>query len=168
MPQTLERNIRAFIARGSGLDSTYVIPGNERGPRPQEPYASLLHIPPDTRHGYPIRVQLPNNATRSVQHRRASYSLQFYRKGAENLALAFSNYAESENGLTDAEDNSIRVVFPLSLSRLDGIVGDAFEERVVVDLSVDYVHITDQDTGVIDVFDGTVDYGGIVTDIMHS
>ena len=164
MPVEMERNIRAIVARGSGLASSDVIPGNDAGPRPIAPYATLLLVD-DPRRGYPIKTPDIASMTRSTQHRRAIYSLQFYRKGAVDNALSFVTYIESDNGLTDAQDNEIRFVFPaggMQFQRLDGIVGDSYEERAIVEngrLMVDYVHITDQDTGTIDTFNGDIIYG---------
>ena len=99
----LERTLRSFVAAGSGLATDHVIPGNDKGPRPKEPYASLLLIG-DDRLAYPVRYQRPDNEmTTQVTYRRANYSLQFYREGAVDLARAFVRFAESEIGLTVAE-----------------------------------------------------------------
>ena len=160
MPELLEQNVRGFVSRGTSLESKDVIPCNDDNPRPRVPYASLLLVE-DDRLGYPIRRSLPNELTRSLQHRRALFSLQFYRKGARDTALSFVTYAESENGLTDAEDYSFRVVFPLRYQRLDDIVGDAYEERALVNLGIDYLYVTDQDAGYIDGFEWTAYYGDL-------
>ena len=161
MPLKMERNIRAIVERGTGITA---IPGNDPHPRPIDSYATLLLVD-DQRRGYPVNTPDISSMTRSTQHRRAVYSLQFYRDGAVDNALSFVTYIESENGLTDALDNEIRFVFPASgmqFQRLDDIVGDSYEERAIVEngrLMVDYVHITDQDTGIIDTINGDIIYG---------
>ena len=43
-----------------------------------------------------------------------------------------------------------RLGFPLILRRIDGEVSDIWEERIVVDLTVDYAQTLTQDTGIID------------------
>ena len=258
MSQHLERVVRAFVAEGSGLDSDHVIPGNAKGPRWKDRYASLL-LRTDQRRSYPEHRGLCNAAglltgTLQVEPRRAIYSLQFYRDGAVELAERFDRWAQSEVGLlqaltsfasgggslrhirviqggsgydeaappnvtivgpggsgatatagvasgavsgtplatpgsgyvdvlqADGESSGVTidpppsgetatasaigwghsVVFPLQIRRLDVILGDAFEERVVVDLPVDYTFwdvASVADTGAIDTWDWTL-FGG--------
>ena len=158
----LERTVRAFVAQGSGLARMRVIPGNDDGPRPKDPYASLLLID-DARRAAPIRYQQPNDETVStLTYRRANYSLQFFRDGATDHARAFVRFTESENGLTAAEDGEFRIVVPLSVQRLDVPVGEGWEQRALVSLSVDYADLENEHAGYIDAFDCTVDYGGMV------
>ena len=258
MSTHLERCIRAFVAQGSGLEARDVRPGNFAGPRPKDPYATLL-LRTDQRRSYPEHRGLCNAAglltgTLQVEPRRAIYSLQFYRDGAVELAERFDRWAQSEVGLLQALTSfasgggSLRhirviqggsgydeaappnvtiagpggsgatatagvvagavsgtpldtpgsgyvdvlqadgvssgvtidpppsgetatasaigwghsVVFPLQIRRLDVILGDAFEERVVVDLPVDYTFwdvASVADTGAIDTWDWTL-FGG--------
>ena len=239
MSAHLERCIRAYVAQGSGLDFDHVMPGNAKDEwRWKSPYATLL-LQNDQRRSYPEHRGLCNTAgiftgTLQVEPRRATYSLQFYRDGAVDLAERFDRWAQSEIGLIQAQtsfasgggairhirviqggsgydpDNppavTIRgrynagsgatattsvvggavsgialdtpgkdyidligddgtgsgitiadppsgetatasaigwghaVVFPLQIRRLDLILGDAFEERTQIDLSVDYTH----------------------------
>ena len=108
--------------------------------------------------------------------------MQFYRDGAVDLARAFVRFAESEIGLTMAEDGILRrdangdvigpaldggfrVVQtpPLSVRRIDGVIADEFEERALVDLLIDYADTyNDPDAGFIDAFDCEVVYGDAV------
>ena len=132
--QEFDRALRAFVAAGSGLDDAVVIPGNSTGPRPTAEYASLLMIR-DLRNGYPIF----GAAGQQMTYRRWTGSLQFYRPGAEVRALNFASFAESEPGLTEAERTGIRIVQPFAVQRLDSIVSEIFEERALINLSVDFV-----------------------------
>ena len=163
-----ERTIRTFVASGSGLSGANVIPGNDKNPRPTDAYATLLLVD-DPSIGYPIRLQQDDGTTSSASNRRATFSLQFYREGAIDLARDFVIYAESELGLTDAEVGNFRVVQRprLGYQRLDEVVGDSFEQRTLVNLIIDYVHVTNQDTGVIDQYTGTIDYGALTTTVTH-
>ena len=156
----LERTIRAFVAQGSRLT---VIPGNDDGPRPTATYASLLLID-DARLAAPVRYQQPYDETVSmIVYRRAEFSLQFYRDDATDRARAFVRFSESENGLTAAEDGEFRIVAPLSVQRLDVVLGEKWEQRALVSLSVDYADTyNDPDAGYIDAFDCTVVYGDAV------
>ena len=104
--QHLERCVRHFIAQGAGLDGENVRPGNAKGPRPKDPYASLL-LQTDQRRSYPEHREICNAAglltgTLLIEPRRATYSLQFYRDGAVELAERFDRWAQSEVGLLQA------------------------------------------------------------------
>ena len=164
-----ERTLRRYVALGSGLAPSNVLPGNDRSPRPVDPYASLLFIGPIRRLGYPVRRQQTNETTSSISYRRAPYSLQFYRKGAMQLAQDFCIYAESEDGLTIAEDGGFRVVQhpTLTWDRVDDIIGDGYEERALVNLMVDYAVTSTQDTGYIDAFTGEICYGPASITVTH-
>ena len=248
MSTHLERCIRAYVAEGSGLEPSRVRPGNTAFPRGEDPFATLLLVS-DRRRGSPHYHQLHDGAglasgTLTVHPRRATYSLQFYREGADDLANAFDYFADSEMGLLQArtsfgsangrvreihvinggsgyDENSppsvsfrgrygegsgatatatvsngavtgisldslgqeyvdlisddgtvsgvtiadppsgetatagatgfgFEVVQPLTVNRLDQILGDKFEERAQIDLSIDYSEWDVQDTGRID------------------
>ena len=262
MSQILERAVRRFVAVGSGLSrrdyrtlgdfppeigdpmglppsNEFVIPGNSPASRPKGVYASLL-LRRDQRVGYPVFRQLSDGGgTANLVYRRATYSLQFYRRGAADYAQRFDLFAMSENGLSYAEtafsdgriarmrmysggsgyDTPPRVEFisregdgaraeaslvrgavanvtllsrgeryteppeirfvggggsgaaavprgygfrvrqPLEIRRVDAPEADEFEERAVIDLSVDYAVWFEQDTGLIDSVDCTVIMG---------
>ena len=55
----------------------------------------------------------------------------------------------------------------LSWERIDDIIGDAYEQRTLVNLMIDYARTSNQNTGVIDQIEGTVDYDGIIATIEH-
>lgn len=149
------------------MPAKHVIPGNDGGPAPIEPYATLL-LEDDPALARPVRYQQPNGSVTNVSYRRAAFSLQFYRKGAVERAQAFCLYAESENGLIDQADYGWRVAgLPLEYSRLDGIMGDAFEERAVIELAIDHTVTTTQDAGVFDNVEYALDYGGQTKEGQH-
>ena len=169
----LERSVRAYVAAGSGLDTEDVIPGNDRHPRVDEPYATLLTVL-DRRIAYPARLEdVDAEMTSSASYRRANFSLQFYRKGAMDLARDFCVWCESEIGLTVAEDNGFVIMQqpPLSWERIDDIVGDGYEERMIINggtLMIDYIQETVQATGLIDSITGTLSYGSMTKTITHT
>ena len=108
MRQVFERAVRLFVAEGCDLKSDLVIPGDDdKGQRPKATYASLLPLG-DRRKGYPIRRQIPVGETGAgrvadMTYRRAEFSLQFYRKGAVDMAERFDAWAMSPRGLMQAE-----------------------------------------------------------------
>ena len=107
MSQQLDRTIRAYVARGSGLAANLVRPGNEKSQRPKVPYATVLTMR-DIRTSAPMYRQM-NNATTGLAAgtltetpRRRTYSVQFYREGALDLANRFEAYTADERGLQTA------------------------------------------------------------------
>ena len=67
-----ERNLRAYVAEGSGLKGELVIPGNERAPRPTDSYATLLRIN-NSRLAWPAR-RYEMGVTTNASYRRNNYS----------------------------------------------------------------------------------------------
>ena len=170
----LEEAVRMYVAKGSGLDPKDVIPGNDPHPRPYVSYATLLPFN-DRRTGYPARLQDEDaEMTSSSSYRRASFSLQFYRKGAMDYARDFVIWCESEIGSDHCGRQQLRAIVqtpPLEWDRIDEIVGDAFEERVLINngtFMVDYIQNTVQATGFVDRFDGELEYGDQTADVTHT
>ena len=81
-----------------------------------------------------------------LQYNTTTYSVQWYRDGADDAASAFENWVQSENGLEEAERLGIRVNVPFQIQNLDDTVGDAFEDRRQVDLGIISAHNILQDT----------------------
>ena len=162
-----ERVLRAYVAQGSGLKAELVIPGNERAPRPTDSYATLLRVDNIRLAWEASRYE--SGITTTASYRRNHYSLQFHRKGASDYSLAFLVFVASEIGQTVAEDGGFEVVQepPLTDERLDEILGDDFEERVLINMPIDYIHVTTQDTGTIDQIEGDIYYGGQSVRVEH-
>ena len=162
-----ERVLRAYVAQGSGLPTEQVVPGNERATRPYAPYATLLRIN-NSRLAWPVS-RYASGVTTTASYRRNHYSLQFYRKGASDYSLAFLVFVASEIGQTVAEDGGFEVVQepPLTDERLDDMAGDDLEERVLINMPIDYIHVATQDTGTIDQFDGDIYYGALTARVQH-
>ena len=152
----LERRLRAFVATGSGLARTHVIPGNDNGPTPQEPFASVTLIDDETI-GQPGEAhRLDGDSVRAdlfVVHR-AVYRIQFYRKGASATARAFVAWLDSplakleeDRQLAEFNGARFRVVNPIRSQNVAEIIPDDFEERVAIDLTIDYAQPFSQDVG---------------------
>ena len=217
------------------------MPGNSKSQRPKAAYATLLPIS-DVRTAAPQYSQM-NDATTGLASGtltetsyRRTYSLQFYRDGALDLANAFERWASSEDGLIvadtafasyggrlrrirvhdggsysaaptvtiadaggsgataeatlapgtglrpvqgigitafgsnyvnptvtlgsgDPDESAVAIGWgfhvdhPLTVRRLDTIIGDAFEERAQIDLPILYTTLDTQDTGGIDAWE---------------
>lgn len=59
------------------------------------------------------------------------------------------------------------VVFPFDTRRLDEVVGDSYEERVQINLAIDYADIITQNTGMIDDIRVKTDTENMSEDIKH-
>ena len=126
-PHPLARGLREFVATGSGLTAGLVIPGNDKGPRPKVAYASVLLLG-DERRGFPeVEERADGDIVRTP--RAAEWSVQWYREGASARALRFVSWIEGERGIDAAAAARFSVLVPASITRLDEIAGDAYEER---------------------------------------
>ena len=148
--QTIERRVRAFVADGSGLDRSKVIPANE-GPEPKPSpsglYATVLLITPSMRGSTPaVRQTLAEgnvvHKTRSVV--RDVYSVQWFRAGAQDAARTFAAWIPSPDGLDGQVDGSFTVLRVANGARVDEIVSKEWEERASLDLTVSYTHTIQQ------------------------
>ena len=162
-PQTVQRTLRKFIATGSGIPPERVIPGNDGGRRPVEPYTSVLVIA-DTVDGPALeryREDPGDNESTvidSVTNHAARVSVQFYRGqtenslGAHDLSRNFVTWIDTETGKQAADRAGFRIEGPIEVRRLDDIVSDHFEERAGVDLTVLYRYRepASQDVGTVE------------------
>ena len=142
-----ERFVRAFVADGSGLARQDVHPAQDQAPAPRRLFATVLLIDDAPYGGLIIGSDRKDGDERAyVHHRRALYSVQFFRKGAVAAAHRFSSWAETDGGLLAAEGGTrdvpprgedpawpngiqVRLDFPIAVRRIDEIVKDGFEER---------------------------------------
>lgn len=152
----LERRLRAFVSTGSGLDRRRVIPGNDNGPTPGDPFASVTLIDDQTI-GEPAEAnRLDGDSVRAdllVVHR-AVYRVQFYRRGANETAQRFTDWLDSplakleeDKSLSEFNGARFRVVNPITSRNVAEIIPDEFEERISIDLTIDYAQPFSQDVG---------------------
>ncbi len=154
----LERSFRGFVAAGSGLESQRVIPGNERFGAYEDDggavFATVLLLS-DERGG-----QIPSSYSAEGQEgglceivrlgRCATFSVQWYRKGAAEVADKFGLWVFSELGVLHALREEFRIRRVGGLRKLDALISDNFEERVQVDVEVDYFQDAVYDVGVVE------------------
>ena len=138
--ETLERIIRRYVSRGAELDRNLVIPISDTDPRPQQPYASLALVR-DERIGYPeVRAvhnpqgDVTDTITQSV--RQASYDVSFYYD--THKGELFAHWIESPKGINTAARYEIRVRQYGDLIRMDEVVQEAWEQRLIVQLKIAY------------------------------
>ena len=159
MTQELEREIRGLIATGSGLSAMLVIEGNGKSPRPKQSYASVLMMD-NERRGYPVfrDGEQEGDGTQTITPRMHSVSVQWYRDDAQDNALAFANWVESEIGVATAYYQGLSFQQPINFRRLDLPVGDEIERRIQADIVVHYVASRIQDTGWVSTLNGNLCY----------
>ena len=160
MSTALDRIVRGLVATGSGLNTKFVIPGNDKGQRPSVTYASVLPMP-DTRLGYPQNDPI-STGVRTTTWRVRNYSVQWYRDDAYDTALRFEAWSSADPGLDALEVENVRFVRPFYIQRLDNIVSDHYEERAVMTLGVKYVDVRDFETSLLEGVTTTICVSGVV------
>ena len=141
----LDRAVRAFVREGSGVTDMKVIKADGDGPAPDVVYAGVKLID-DDRVSWPIEVERGDRLDVRL-NRQAVFSIQWYRKGANAAARRFMIWAESSLGTVWAQnakgDHPDDLVAPFALQgytyrEIDKAVSAQEEERVQIDLTVDY------------------------------
>ncbi len=137
----LEVNVRGYVAEGSQLPTEQVIPGNDSSmPRPKGTYASVLFFNHQV-------IACHNKAGVTELWIRSDCSLQWYREGCVEAALRFIAYADSDQGVIDANTLNFRVADGnFALKRMDTIVSNFFEKRVMIDHGILWCYYLTQTT----------------------
>ena len=142
----LERDFRSFVAIGSNLLTTLVLPGNDDGPAPQDLYATVLLI--DDQKMFQSIYSEHDNILYQRDARRAFFSVQFYRAGAMDAADRFAAWGESEVALDEAQKRHFTLWKLMPIRRIDRIITSANQERAGIDALVDYWCDTRHDPGI--------------------
>lgn len=142
--------VRAFVALASGLESKFVIPGNDNSPAPVVPYASVLSI---TTQGDGIDSEVareglvPEEAKLLTSGRRnITYSVQFYKDGAPDFIEGLLSFASTTPGQIFLGENNLTWRRAGDIRNLDSVMGSKFEVRRSVDIEFRY-----QSRNVIDI-----------------
>ena len=171
----IERRLRRHIASGAALltldaggdvTTQNVIPANSGGPAPRDVYATVL-IASRAQEGEALLRNQQYDAAddlilKSARQVLAKISIQFFRNGAAEVSEQFLNWAESPAGKQAEQTADLVLVPPFAERRVDTLVGDRIEERVVVDIGLRYFAQLDQVTDKIEQVDVSIstDSGG--------
>lgn len=142
----LERSIRRYVAAGSGLERTHVIPANAPGPAPDGVFATVLILRTEQM-GHPYSADYvprdsPDDVRRVVEiARQSECSVQFHRTGALEAAKRLSIWTATEAAKRSEVESAFRLVSDFTIMRLDERVGPSFEERASLDLTINHVDI---------------------------
>jgi len=154
-----ETDLRGYIAEvtNSGLgdnspDRVKIIPGNSNFASPEEKYGTLL-LMSDIATGWPA-VESGDDDDATRVNRRATYSLQFYRKGAMLNMQKFTGLMGADLWVDRAAARGFRIGWNGNIRRVDAFIESfksQFEERAAVDLTIDYMQYSRVDSGRIDI-----------------
>ena len=164
--EALEDAVRACVADGSGWSGERgrVIPGDDGKPAPRGAYATAVLVVSDrdglpwTRAGAEAHGAIPATVYEPVNE---WWSVQWFRRGAIDLARTFRNWMSSPGGRRAFERRGLTLYGARPLPRLTDVVSAAFEERAGLDLHLGYVatQVFDRDEAVIDGAEIIVDHG---------
>jgi len=138
----LDVRVRKLVSLASGLDSKYVIPGNDSKPAPNVPYATVLEI---AQKGSGIDSEVATAGPSETQttleqsgRRIITFSVQFYKDGAAEFAEGLLSYASTTPGQIWLAQNGLTWSIAGDIISLDAVMGSRFEQRRAVDITFRY------------------------------
>lgn len=139
----LDKTVRAFVALASGLESKFVIPGNDNKPAPTVPYASVLEITKasdgvDSEVARPVELSPEDAKLHTSGRRNIVYSVQFYKEGAADNAERLIAFPASTPGQFFLAGNDLTWRRAGDVRNLDTERGSKFETRRSVDIEFRY------------------------------
>ena len=153
--RSIERLIRSYIAEGAGLVSRLVIPGDQSGPAPTDPYATCLLLDSRQAGVNPTWGEFDGDQVqgRTIVSIRGRYSVQFYRSGSRDRGERFRRWADSPLGVLAAGRRGLTFLECGEVRQIDSIVSEAWEQRVALELSLGYSQRVEQALGRIEGID---------------
>lgn len=168
---SLEDAIHDYVAAATGLDGDKVLIGQGDIPSPNEPYATVIERKSD-RHGTPsTRYSDNDDITKSNYEARqwswASFSINFFRAGAHDLARALRSYEYNPAGQLILEQNSVVFQNMSDVRNLSAVQSGKFEQRAQVDLEVQFIEVSTVAVNSLDSAEITIE-AGFETDITET
>ena len=153
--QSLERDVRKWVAEGSGLAGERVIPGDSAGPSPEGMYCSVLDIGEEAEGKGSYRHAWYGGETHELAGvvRSARYRLEGYRSAGGDVmdvAHRFAAWAWSGPGMVASARLRFRCVEVSGIEEADAVKGGEWERRARLEIVVDYWMVTRAATGVIE------------------
>lgn len=165
--QTLERAVRAYVAKGSGLDRQSVIRGQENAPFPDLPVATVTLIT-DLPEGFawtrderienreysdPAFTDGPTIDETAFLSSELSYSVQWFGAYAADYARRFSVWAASPAGTSEAARRGLVFYRTSPIRDLTGLHEEDWEDRRGLDLFLGIVSTIVSDVGILETAD---------------
>ena len=166
----IERSFRRYVALGAGLategedgvvSTQAVIPGNGPGPRPAGLHATVL-FRTDEQEGFASDIAFSPEQVdagldrRITTKRRSGISLQFFGPGSFDAAREFLAWTNTDQAKEEEECREFVLRLALEQTRADGMSSDQWEQRAIVDIQIEYLHTTDQETPTL--LDARIDF----------
>lgn len=148
----VDRAVRSYVAVGSGLSGELVVPGNVDAPARSSAYGTVLLVS-SRREGRAWTNYVDDGSTflaRTVASYALLYQVQFYRRGAHELAARFRSWTESAGGLIYARQRGLYYGSCGDVVQLDAVISAEWEERAAVELRVGHYRTLGQDAGIIE------------------
>lgn len=166
--ETLGKAVQSYVALGSGLDRDLVIRGNQKAPAPVESYATVLFMT-DLQHGFVWTTESQTDAQATDGRLSVSvfdsstvdFSVQFFRKGAHDLARRLRTWCRSPFGIEAAERRNLTFFDCGPVRQLDDVVSAAWEPRAGLDLSFGIVSSLVDDVVIADSVRTSLCYDGV-------
>jgi len=139
----LDKIVRKFVALASGIDSKYVIPGNDSAPSPNVPYATVLELT-DVGSGIDQEIATPGpdpilQTTLKHQGRRSiTYSVQFFKDGAADNIKGLLSFPSTTPGQIYLAENGLTWGVASDIVNLDTVIGSKYEQRRSVNITLRY------------------------------
>ena len=181
-PRLNPRFVRAFVAEGSGIDTSLVMPGNRNAPTPiitDGAWATVLLVSDQPQGQTFGRDENEGWRIWTVQYRVAIFSVQFFSQpdgGAVESAARFCLWCGSDDALIAAEGGidaplidgepawvgrpEMRIELPLAYEQIDDIDDEQWEERALVNLRCHYFAQYRAKDYLLTEYDVTVDTDG--------
>lgn len=135
--RTVARALRAFVARGSGLESKFVIPSRQDGPAPTAPYATVFpYLRTALASAYTLTDRTDPDAPRERTYQNAALraSVRFFRSGSLNRADRFQLWAYSPMGRLVATSHGLTFQRTTQVRDITQRVSAKWEEGAQLDL----------------------------------
>ena len=142
---TISAAVRALVAEATGIASSAVIPADDNHPAPNGLYATVL--------ASSIRMEgldsetVSDNSGDDTQsdigitgNRIGSFSVQFYRSGANQAILDMIQYPSSSVGQIFMAENNITLRSMGEGRDIKAIMGSKYEERQQIDIEIGWIN----------------------------
>ena len=132
----LAKALWQYVVVGSGLPEKNVIFAEQAGPSPSGVYATILPMNTVQMGTAQTVYRKDGEIDYSILNILSSSSIQFFRKGAMNLASLFRAFANSPQGAIEAQKRGLTFCKTSPVRSLDRVVSHVWEPRAGLDLEM--------------------------------
>ena len=154
--KALERDVRAWVAAGSGLEGKRVLRGKDRGIGPAEPYATVLLITQRPEGQAWVQYEPSEDVlldATTVSSDSYEYSVQWFRTSARDRGRRFRLWAESPAGIIAAAERGLTLYRSSELRQLNEVLSEEWEERAGLELLMGHLSTVTSPVGIVEGID---------------